>query len=99
MKGGASRSKFMALRAPPSRRPKLIASTRFARSGLSCTESASSFGLVSIKTRPAKSWGSGGELKLVIIGPRQFNWLWQAAITFETSVEMSGPDVEHQLSA
>jgi hypothetical protein len=99
MKGGASRSKFMALRAPPSRRPKLIASTRFARSGLSCTESASGFGLVSIKTRPAKSWGAGGELKLVIIGPRPFNWLWQAAITFETSVEMSGPDVEHQLSA
>ncbi len=55
--------------------------------------------LSQLKTRPAKSWGSGGELKLVIIGPRPFNWLWQSAITFETSVEMSGPDVEHQLSA
>ena len=31
--------------------------------------------------------------------PRQFNWLRQPAVAFEISIEMSSPDMEHQLSA
>lgn len=31
--------------------------------------------------------------------PCPFNWLRQTAVAFESSVEMSGPDMEHQLSA
>ncbi len=34
--------------------------------------------------RPAKSWGSGGTPKFVIVGLVPFNWLWQTAIAFRS---------------
>lgn len=49
--------------------------------------------------RPAKSWGLGGLPKLVIVRPCPFNWLWQTAVAFENSIEISSPDMEHHLSA
>jgi hypothetical protein len=48
---------------------------------------------------PAKSWGSGSLLKRVVIGPCPLNRLGQTAGAFEDSIDMSSPDVKHQLSA
>ena len=45
-----------------------------------------------------KLGASRGPEKLVVVRERQFDRLWYAAVALETSVEMGGPHVEHELS-
>lgn len=47
----------------------------------------------------SKKQGVGGLPKLVVVEPCPFNWPWQSTVAFEDSIEMSSPDMEHQLSA
>jgi hypothetical protein len=40
---------------------------------------------------------SGSAAKLALDGPCPLNWLRPAEVAFEVSIEMSSPDMEHQL--